>query len=640
MSHRRPFLDALWRDERGNILPMAASGVLVMAALVGGAVDMSRAYQIQNRLQSACDAGVLAGRRAVTNSGFTDQAKQQAEDYFAINFDEEIHGTQNTSFVPEGDNSGNAITASAATELPMLLMQIFGKQSMELAVSCSSTMGVGNSDVTMVLDVTGSMGTSLSGGGTRLTALQAAMKNFYTTVATATEGSNARIRYAFVPFSTTVNVGQMLMDKDPDYITDQWTIQSRDPVFNTITEQVRTGWQDPILTSETDYSDVTESSSVRYNSTNYTSLSNCNNALPANTTWTNNGAPSTYAGTTINGAGKQIVTTTTEQPQRMRTYYCARSSSRYRAWYYDSNRIFYTHQYATSDPITETRTRTEFARFDYRPVIYDVSLFKTGASVTTRTGSNGTDESSTWDGCIEERQTVSDSTFSFNGLTGMSPADAFDLDIDSAPTADAATKWAPLWREVAYRRSTLAAATSGSKASSSCVPRAQLLQEMEQSPFNAYADSLTAQGNTYLSIGMLWGARLTSPDGIFGDLVKEDPSNGGAVQRHIIFMTDGAQESSSSIYHAYGIESLDRRISDDGSTSQTDARHLSRFRAICDAVKAKGIRIWAIAFTTGLTSDLSYCASGNSAFTASNATQLNAAFQEIAKQVGELRVLQ
>lgn len=640
MSCTRQLFAAWYHDRQGNVLPMAASGVLVMAALIGGAVDMSRAYQTQSRLQSACDAGVLAGRRAVTTNGFDSAASQQAEDYFAMNFDEDLQGTANTAFVPDGDASGNAITATASTEMPMLLMQIFGKQTMDLVVSCSSTMGVGNSDVTMVLDVTGSMGTSLSGGGTRLSALQAAMKNFYNTVETATDGSNARIRYAFVPFSTTVNVGQLLIDEDPDYLVDQWTIQSRVPVFNTITEQVRVGWQDPIVTSSTDYSDVTETSSIRYNSTNYSSLATCNNALPANTNWANDGASTTYTGTTVNGAGKQVITTTIEQPQSMRTYYCTRSGSRYRAYYYDSERIFYTYQYATSDPITETRTRQEFARFDYRPVQYDVSLLKAFQSVTTRTGTNGTEESSTWDGCIEERQTVSEAAFSFNALTGMSPSDALDLDIDTAPTSDAATKWAPMWRDVAYRRNTIAAATSGSKASSSCVPRARLLQEMDQGDFNAYADSLTAQGNTYLSIGMLWGARLTSPEGIFGDLVNEDPANGGAVQRHIIFMTDGAQESSSSIYHAYGIESLDRRISDDGSTGQTDTRHLARFRAICDAVKSKGIRIWAIAFTTGLTSDLSYCASANSAFTASNASQLNSAFQEIAKQVGELRVMQ
>ena len=633
-------MSTLLRDERGNILPMAASGVLVMAALIGGAVDMSRAYQAQSRLQSACDAGVLAGRRAVTNNGFDQAAQDQARRYFNMNFDEDVQGTDNTDLDIETDVSGNAITATASTEMPMLLMQIFGRQDMALSVSCSSTMGVGNSDVTMVLDVTGSMGTSLSGGGTRLSALKTAVKNFYSTVDLATQNSNARIRYAFVPFSTTVNVGELLYDKDPDYLVDQWTIQSRAAVDRTITETVTVGWEDPVVTSSTSYGTTTNSGRTQYSSTRYTSLSSCTAASPADTAWANNGAATTTTGTTVNGSGQQVVTTTVTQPEKQRRYECVLSSGRYRINYRDYYRNKLTYNYNTSDPITETRTRTEFDRFEYRPVSYDVSLFKRFEDVTTRTGDLGTNEVSRWDGCIEERQTVAQSSFSFNALTGMSPSSAFDLDVDSAPTADPATKWAPMWRDVAYRRSTIAPSTSGTAASSSCVPRAQLLRTMEQGEFNAYADSLTAQGNTYLSIGMLWGARLTSPDGIFGDLVKDDPANGGSVQRHIIFMTDGAQESSSSIYHAYGIESLDRRVSSDGTTSQTDSRHLSRFRAICDAVKAKGIRIWAIAFTTGLTSDLRYCASANSAYTASDANQLNSAFQEIAKQVGELRVLQ
>ena len=62
MLLRQANLSTLLRDERGNILPMAASGVLVMAALIGGAVDMSRAYQTQSRLQRACDAGGPARR--------------------------------------------------------------------------------------------------------------------------------------------------------------------------------------------------------------------------------------------------------------------------------------------------------------------------------------------------------------------------------------------------------------------------------------------------------------------------------------------------------------------------------------------------------------------------------------------------
>ena len=105
-------------------------------------------------------------------------------------------------------------------------------------------------------------------------------------------------------------------------------------------------------------------------------------------------------------------------------------------------------------------------------------------------------------------------------------------------------------------------------------------------------------------------------------------------------MTDGFQEGRSTTYQAYGIERLDRRVTSDGSTTQEDLRHSQRFRAICDAIKAKGIRLWVIGFANTLNSDLSYCGSPGSSFTASNATQLNAAFQEIAKQVGELRVMQ
>jgi hypothetical protein len=61
---------------------------------------------------------------------------------------------------------------------------------------------------------------------------------------------------------------------------------------------------------------------------------------------------------------------------------------------------------------------------------------------------------------------------------------------------------------------------------------------------------------------------------------------------------------------------------------------------MCDAIKAKGIRIWVIAFTSSLSTDLTYCASSSSSYTATSASALDTAFQSIAKQVGELRLNQ
>jgi hypothetical protein len=139
---------------------------------------------------------------------------------------------------------------------------------------------------------------------------------------------------------------------------------------------------------------------------------------------------------------------------------------------------------------------------------------------------------------------------------------------------------------------------------------------------------------------MIWGGRMISPTGMWKTLVNEDPSNGGEVARHIIFMTDGEMEPNSYIAQAWGMEFWDRLVTGTSSLSNDEARHTSRFLATCEAIKDKGVRVWVIAFTSTLSTDLQTCASDDSSYTANSATELNNAFQEIAKQVGELRVVQ
>lgn len=518
----------LARANDGNVLPMAAAAVLAIAAVIGAAVDMSRAYRAQSRLQAACDAGVLAGRRNVSTNGYDAAAQATADTFFGANFDTAREQTRSTSFVTTSGDHGITVNAAAATTVPMLLMSIFGKQAVTVHASCAATMGVGNADVTFVLDTTGSMRNTLAGTSTtRMAALQEAMKNFYATIAATTAGTTSRVRYAFVPYSTTVNVGKILHDANPAWLVDRWTVQSR------VGTTSRTWWG-------------------------------------TTTTWT------------------------------------------------------------------------------YKPVTYDVSQYKAGHSMSTATGSGSggavQNVASTWAGCIEERKSANLASFAYNAVSGrIEPTTASDLDIDTPPTADDATKWAPLWPEVAFLRSYYyPVTTNGSEGNSWqawswCPTRAQLLETMTAGQFDGYVDSLSPDGDTYHDIGMLWGARLSSPQGIFASTVNAAPPNGGNVSRHLIFMTDGEPNADNTIYQAYGIEYFDRRITSNGSTDD-DQRHENRFRAICDAVRAKGIRIWVVAFTGTLTSDLTYCASPNSSYVAADASALDHAFQQIAKQVGELRI--
>ena len=151
------FLNALLADQKGNILPLAAGGIFLVLGMVGGAVDFGRAYKTQNRLQSACDAGVLAGRRAVANNGFDAAAQAQAVRYFNVNFSDTEESTDNTHFLVTSTDGGKSIVATASSSLDTVLLKLFAYNEFDLSITCSASMGAGNSDVMMVLDNTGSM---------------------------------------------------------------------------------------------------------------------------------------------------------------------------------------------------------------------------------------------------------------------------------------------------------------------------------------------------------------------------------------------------------------------------------------------------------------------------------------------------
>ena len=656
------------RNEAGSLLPMAAVGFLVLAAVVGGGLDLSRAHKAENRLQAACDAGVLAGRRAVGTDGFNDEVENEARAYFANNFDADRQSSLNLVFTPTSDDNGNTVAGTAEADVQTAIMTIFGYDTIAISVACSASMGVGNSDVTMVLDSTGSMGGALDAGGpSKMSMLQDAMKNFYDTVDASVAGGNARIRYAFVPYSQSINVGRLLQ---PSWLVDKMDIQSREPQYDTVTVEEFSHWEDPEYSSSEGFSDIWISDQGVIDGQEFSSRNECRNYLEnidgldggaSATEWMNVGAGSSEDDTRINNNGQQVTTSTETQRQLRYTYSCVEERS---GWFWFSKTSYkpvetveqrdrYLYNQETRDPVMKTVVTTEFSHFLYKEVEYDVSSYKTFASVTTPTGDDGADVSSTWPGCIEERDTTPAASFTYNSIVGITPVSANDLDIDSAPTSDDDTKWRPMWPEAAFYRTEWVSSRSGGywdltnshesdyggQAVSRCPQRAQLLSEMSESAFDTYADSLIATGNTYHDLGALWGARLSSPEGIFASNVNATPSNGGNVSRHMIFMTDGAMQPSISIQSAYGIEYHDRRVTANGSNHHS-RRHNERFLAICEAVKAKGIRLWVIAFATGLTDDLETCSSDDSSFLAEDADELNRAFQEIANEVGELRIVQ
>ena len=253
------------------------------------------------------------------------------------------------------------------------------------------------------------------------------------------------------------------------------------------------------------------------------------------------------------------------------------------------------------------------------------------------------------------------------------PGTALDMDIDMAPIAgNNDTKWGFALPGLVYGRwdgggnRTTANVTTGTNPggtlnSLACPSQAQLMQAATDTPsttlatnIRTYTNALVATGGTYHDIGLLWGARLMSPTGIFAASNALD-SSGNAItrQRHMVFMTDGDTGTCSTSYTPYGISWWDRRQTNranpvDGevtSCSNTYTNQIvdARTEALCDDIKNKNITIWVVSFGLGVNATtearLRQCASSTNHFYDANSTaQLKTAFEEIALQISRLRL--
>ena len=156
-ADRRGFMTKLARDVRGNTLAIMAIALVPLSALVGSAIDTSRLYFVKVRLQQACDAGALAGRKFMADTTFDANANTKAQNFFDNNFRLGVFGTsaRTRTFTRTSDNQ---VHGDATAVVPMTLMKMFGAADVTLTVACEAKLEVPNLDVMFVLDTTGSMG--------------------------------------------------------------------------------------------------------------------------------------------------------------------------------------------------------------------------------------------------------------------------------------------------------------------------------------------------------------------------------------------------------------------------------------------------------------------------------------------------
>lgn len=694
---RKPgFLTRLAKDTRGNVLALTAAAVIPMVGIVGSGIDMGRTYLVKTRLQQACDAGVLAARKAITGTALTDDAKQQGSNFFNINLRTGMYGAQDVTFQTSDVTSVNPATGNsvatgtvhgdATATVPMTLMKIFGKSDIALTATCEAELNVANNDIMFALDLTGSMScapadalstcqnyvvtnTSASpvfhsiektSGGvnvSRIDALRTAVKNFYATVSGA-QAPGTRLRVGFVPYSSNVNMGAIM--PSGSMLTSTRSYDTRIANFKTPHWTPATGSWGGWGNNETYGTLLTTGNCDKYaanaaftQSGTYSTTSSPNPA----------GNPTPNPGDVIGGAKPANVIIYQYQKVSWAGTSATVSGTTYKQC---------TRQRRSATVNYDTPPAYRFTDYTYQPMNMSLATFiaasgggYSGSSVRVGTAVSSTSEVSNsagnrgysplelpalsdsgttgltienqlWDGCIEERLSGND-------------------DIDGPASSDP-TRWAPSWPGLIWNRPGTANVTTTSTNPTSnywrptqdaagytssgyfCPMPAQNLQEMTAAQINSYVtDSrFVARGFTFHDIGMIWAARLMSQNSIFGSSFGPAP-NGKPVTRHIIFMTDGDMETNARAYTPYGIEAIDQRIS--GGSGNLNTLHNTRFANACTAAKNKGIQVWVVAFGQLLTDQLKACATSNDqAFQANSAADLNAAFANIAARIADLRL--
>lgn len=607
---------------------IVTAALLPLLAMVGGAIDIGRSYVSETRLQQACDAGVLAARKqlgskVVTTGIVPVDVSTIGNRFFNVNFPAGAFGTRDRTFAMTLE-SDYTISGRATVQVPTTVMRIFGDLTVPVAINCQAKLNITNTDVMFVLDTTGSMNDTNAGDSkSKISVLRSVVKSFHGQLE-ASKTPGVRIRYGFVPYANNVNVGYLLKS---GWMVDSWNYEGRTAV------------------------DTGAGTVTNYKYT-YTPISGTKTAIASYMTTVCPGDTATFQMVAYgSGSGYEVWDTKAVG----NTYTCATSGSQVTVTGYH----YVDYVYRTLKQANGTTNSQHVYKWKYQSVAVDVRTFKDSNANSAYKG--GTlwlpmaDDpqaspkmlSASFHGCIEERDTYLITDYANVDLTR-----ALDLDLDLVPTVGKpATQWRPMLHEVSFMRNWKATGGAWSKAAttttdsyiqssnyglSTCPSAARKLAPMTASEVAGYVDGLSVGGGTYHDIGMIWGGRLLSSTGIFA---SENADLGKSVtSRHLIFLTDGDTAPLDMIYGTYGVEPLSNRRWSSTSPYNLTQTVEKRFIVACNEVKKRNITIWVIGFGIGMTDLLKACAGDGHWFQADNSAQLNTAFDNIARSMGDLRI--
>jgi Flp pilus assembly protein TadG len=185
------------RGEAGVIAVMFAMAVPALVAAIGLSVDLGKAYLVRDRLSHALDAAGLA----IANSTESEaDIQDRLEQFMEANYPEEKIGE---AYDITFEQSAETMKVSAKAEIDTSFMAMLGLPKVDVSSTSVIRRKVQGIEVSLVLDMTGSMG-----WGGKVNTMRRAAKDFVEVMFDRAEEPED-IRIALVPYSSSVRVGDI-----------------------------------------------------------------------------------------------------------------------------------------------------------------------------------------------------------------------------------------------------------------------------------------------------------------------------------------------------------------------------------------------------------------------------------------------
>ncbi len=190
-------------DESGTMIIFGLFIFVIMLVAGGMAVDFMRFERERARVAYTLDRAILAA--GALSQPLNPQTV--VNDYFAK------AGLDNykVKTTPGVGVNFKTVRANAETEMNTFFINLLGTPKMKASARGASEERRRKIEISLVLDVSGSMGNPSSSGGTKLAELKTAAKEFIDTI--LNEESKDKVSVSIIPYNMQVNVGEEVLSR-------------------------------------------------------------------------------------------------------------------------------------------------------------------------------------------------------------------------------------------------------------------------------------------------------------------------------------------------------------------------------------------------------------------------------------------